>query len=140
MARKKLKGKIKRLSGVNTITVEVVRVYHHPLYRKRIRVTKRYLAHFLPSGEQVPQIGQDVTIEETRPLSARKHWLVIEVGGKPMISGKQKGRPDATSGLVASDAMISEKPKAGRDRRSLLRLGRISRKPKAVSRRRRSSK
>uniref|UniRef100_A0A831Z068 30S ribosomal protein S17 n=1 Tax=candidate division WWE3 bacterium TaxID=2053526 RepID=A0A831Z068_UNCKA len=80
MTRKKLKGTIKKLSSAKTAAVEVARVYHHPLYRKRIRASKTYLAHF--EGEV--EVGQPVVIEEGRPISKRKRWRVVEVGGRPV--------------------------------------------------------
>ncbi|NIT03823.1 30S ribosomal protein S17 [Candidatus Saccharibacteria bacterium] len=83
MPRKKLKGKIESISGSKTATVVVERVFHHPRYRKRVKVSKRYLAHL--EGE--PEVGQSVVIEERRPLSKRKRFEVVEVEGKPV--GKQ---------------------------------------------------
>ncbi|MEX0587602.1 MAG: 30S ribosomal protein S17 [Patescibacteria group bacterium] len=74
MAKKKLKGTIKRIGVNHTVAVEVVRVFHHPRYRKRIRTSKVYLAH-AEGGEW--KVGDRVTIEESRPISARKHFRVI---------------------------------------------------------------
>jgi small subunit ribosomal protein S17 len=81
MSRKKLKGTIKRVSGKNTIAVEVVRVYHHPRYRKRILTSKVYLAH-VEGADAV--VGMGAIIEESRPISKRKRWLVVELNGKPV--------------------------------------------------------
>jgi len=81
MSRKKLKGTIKRVSGKNTVGVEVVRVYHHPRYRKRILTSKVYLAH-IEGADAV--VGMHATIEESRPISKRKRWLVLELNGKPV--------------------------------------------------------
>lgn len=83
MTKKQLKGKIKSVSGAKTVVVEVARFYHHPLYRKRLQAAKRYLAH----AEIDIFPGQEVTIEETRPLSARKRWKVVAVEGKKVVSG-----------------------------------------------------
>ncbi len=80
MSRKRLKGTIKKLSSAKTVAVEVVRVYHHPRYHKRIRSSKTYLAHF--EGEV--GVGQPAVIEESRPISKSKRWLLVEVGGKPV--------------------------------------------------------
>src|SRR3989304_1447592 len=79
MSRKKLKGTIKRVSGKNTVGVEVVRVYHHPRYRKRILTSKVYLAH-IEGADAV--VGMSATIEESRPISKRKRWLGLELNGK----------------------------------------------------------
>ncbi len=80
MSRKQLEGKIKSLSGARTVSVSVVRVFHHPRYRKRVRASKTYLAH-LEGGAEV---GQNVVIEESRPISKRKRWMVVELEGKPV--------------------------------------------------------
>ena len=83
MARKKLKGIIKRISGKNTVAVEVVRVYHHPRYRKRILTSKIYLSHL---EDDSAAVGKSVTIEENRPISKTKRWLVVELAGK-LVAG-----------------------------------------------------
>lgn len=85
MPRKRLAGTIKSLSGDKTVRIEVVRTFHHPLYRKRMKVAKSYLAHF----EGDVNLGQEVVIEETRPISKRKKWRVVEVDGKPIGKPKQ---------------------------------------------------
>ena len=83
MAKKKLKGIIKRISGKNTVAVEVVRVFHHPRYRKRILTSKVYLVHVADGDASV---GKSVTIEESRPISKTKRWVVVELDGKPGTS------------------------------------------------------
>jgi len=62
-----------------TIVVTVDRKIMHPLYKKVLRKSSRFLAHD-ESGEC--QLGDTVKIEETRPLSRRKRWRVIEVVSK----------------------------------------------------------
>ncbi|MFO7245511.1 MAG: 30S ribosomal protein S17 [Thermaerobacter sp.] len=59
-----------------TVVVEVERLTAHPLYGRRIRRTKRYMAH--NEGNQA-KLGDLVRIMETRPLSRRKRWRVVEV-------------------------------------------------------------
>jgi small subunit ribosomal protein S17 len=90
MLRKKLKGTIKRVSGKNTVGVEVVRVYHHPLYRKRILTSKVYLAHL---GDVEAAAGMSATIEESRPISKRKRWVVVELDGKPIQVSSEELKP-----------------------------------------------
>ena len=86
MAKKKLKGIIKRISGKNTVAVEVVRVFHHPRYRKRILTSKVYLVHVADGDAPV---GKSVTIEESRPISKTKRWVVVELDGKPVGEVKE---------------------------------------------------
>ena len=59
----------------NTVTVRVDRVVKHPVYRKYIKRRKKFMAH----DETGATIGDKVRIMETRPLSARKRWRVVEI-------------------------------------------------------------
>ncbi len=59
-----------------TIVVAVDSVRRHPLYRKRMRRTSKFLAH---DEENRCRPGDVVRIEETRPLSKRKRWVVREI-------------------------------------------------------------
>ncbi len=56
-----------------TVTVVVERRFAHPLYGKGVKRTKRYRAH---DENNEYQVGDDVQIEETRPLSKTKRWRV----------------------------------------------------------------
>jgi len=58
-----------------TVTVRVDRVVKHPVYRKYIKRRKKFMAH----DELGATIGDKVRIMETRPLSARKRWRVVEI-------------------------------------------------------------
>jgi small subunit ribosomal protein S17 len=59
-----------------TVTVAVDRLVQHPLYKKTMRKTSRFLAH---DENGSCKVGDRVRIVETRPLSARKRWRVVEV-------------------------------------------------------------
>ena len=58
-----------------TVTVRVDRLIKHPQYRRYVRRTSKFMAH----NEQGATIGDKVRIVETRPLSARKRWRVVEI-------------------------------------------------------------
>lgn len=58
-----------------TVTVRVDRLVKHPVYRKYIKKRKKFMAH----DEMGAKIGDKVRIVETRPLSARKRWRVVEI-------------------------------------------------------------
>ena len=58
-----------------TVVVRVDRLVKHPVYRKYIRKRKKFMAH----DEQGAKIGDKVRIVETRPMSARKRWRVVEI-------------------------------------------------------------
>lgn len=58
-----------------TVTVRVDRLVKHPMYRKYVKRRKKFMAH----DELGATIGDKVRIVETRPLSARKRWRVVEI-------------------------------------------------------------
>ncbi|MBK6590281.1 MAG: 30S ribosomal protein S17 [Acidobacteria bacterium] len=58
-----------------TVTVRVDRLVKHPVYRKYVKKRKKFMAH----DELGAKIGDKVRIMETRPLSARKRWRVVEI-------------------------------------------------------------
>ncbi len=59
-----------------TITVEVVRRMKHPKYGKFVTRRKKYLAH---DENNEAHVGDTVRIMETRPLSRRKRWRLVEI-------------------------------------------------------------
>jgi len=59
----------------NTVVVRVDRLIKHPKYRRYVRRTSKFMAH----DEKGATIGDKVRIVETRPLSARKRWRVVEI-------------------------------------------------------------
>ena len=58
-----------------TVVVRVDRLIKHPRYRRYVRRTSKFMAH----DETGAAIGDKVRIVETRPLSARKRWRVVEI-------------------------------------------------------------
>jgi small subunit ribosomal protein S17 len=58
-----------------TVVVRVDRLVKHPIYRKYVKRRKKFMAH----DELGAKIGDKVKIIETRPLSARKRWRVVEI-------------------------------------------------------------
>lgn len=58
-----------------TVVVNVDRLVKHPMYRKYVRRRKKFMAH----DEMGAKIGDKVRIIETRPMSARKRWRVVEI-------------------------------------------------------------
>ena len=59
-----------------SIVVEVERREKHPIYGKFIKKTSRFMAH---DEKNDCNIGDTVRIMETRPLSKRKHWRLVEI-------------------------------------------------------------
>ncbi len=58
-----------------TVVVRVDRSVRHPKYRRYVRRTSNFMAH----DELGATVGDKVRIVETRPLSARKRWRVVEI-------------------------------------------------------------
>ncbi|MFQ3580978.1 30S ribosomal protein S17 [Chloracidobacterium validum] len=58
-----------------TVTVKIERLIMHPIYKKFIRRRSKFLAH----DELSCNVGDKVKIVESRPLSARKRWIVKEI-------------------------------------------------------------
>ncbi len=59
-----------------TVTVNVERTIAHPRYKKVVKRSRKYYAHNEKSGLKA---GQRVKIQETRPLSKLKRWIVVDV-------------------------------------------------------------
>jgi small subunit ribosomal protein S17 len=77
--RRESKSMIGRVVGDKmdkTVVVVVETLKRHPLYGKTIKTRKRYFAH---DGNSASSIGDLVRIEETRPLSKKKRWIVAEI-------------------------------------------------------------
>ena len=75
MPRRILNGKVVKKSGDKTVSVLVTRQTTHPIYKKIIRLSKKYLAH---DSDNSISVGDFVKIQETRPLSKSKSWEVIK--------------------------------------------------------------
>ena len=59
-----------------TVTVSVETMVRHPLYKKRIRRSKRFMVH---DERNEARVGDTVRIIETRPISARKRWRLANI-------------------------------------------------------------
>jgi small subunit ribosomal protein S17 len=73
-SKKKIKGQVVSNKMDKTVVVAVHRYVTNPKYDKRYRVTKKYFAH--DPGNKC-QIGDEVVIQESRPLSRLKRWIVL---------------------------------------------------------------
>ena len=73
MPRRVLQGTIVSNKSDKTIVVEVERKFRHPLYGKFVKHNKKYQAHDAGNSGKV---GEIVTIEEHRPISKTKRWIL----------------------------------------------------------------
>lgn len=79
MPRRVLTGRVVSDKTDKTVTVLVERRVMHPLYKKFIRRSKRYAAH---DEANLCKEGDLVSIEECRPISKTKSWLVVSRNGE----------------------------------------------------------
>jgi len=73
--RRRIVGVVTSNKMTKTVVVEITRKFRHPLYRKVVHTSKRVKAH----DEIGCQIGDEVQIVESRPLSRDKRWVVESV-------------------------------------------------------------
>jgi len=80
--RKNKFGKVVSDKMDKTIVVSVETTMKHPVYKKTIRVTKKYKAH---DENNEAKVGDIVLIMETRPLSKDKCWRLVKVVEKAVV-------------------------------------------------------
>ena len=69
-----LNGVVVKTAMKDTATVSVERFVQHPKYEKYMRLSKKYLVH---DPGNTAKVGDTVAIQETRPISKRKHFVLI---------------------------------------------------------------
>ena len=74
MPKRVLQGVVVSDKNDNAIVVQVERRYTHPLLKKTVRRTKKYHAH---DEKNSFKVGDQVSIEETRPISRNKRWIAV---------------------------------------------------------------
>jgi small subunit ribosomal protein S17 len=74
MPRRILQGVVVSDKGEKTVVVLVERRVMHPIYKKFIKRSKKYMAH---DEANAAKTGDKVRIRECRPISKRKHWEVL---------------------------------------------------------------
>jgi small subunit ribosomal protein S17 len=84
--RRRMTGFITSNSMQKTVVVEISRTYRHPLYKKVVNSRHRVMAH----DELGCQVGDEVRIVESRPISKNKHWVVEEILRHTIGAGEPK--------------------------------------------------
>ena len=69
------KGVVVKSAMKDTVTVSVDSYVKHPKYKKFIRRSKKFLVH---NPGNTAQVGDKVTIRETRPISKRKRFVIAQ--------------------------------------------------------------
>ncbi len=73
--RRRLTGVVTSTKMDKTVMVVISRTYRHPLYKKVVHSKKKVMAH----DELGSEVGDQVKIVESRPVSKRKRWMVEEI-------------------------------------------------------------
>jgi small subunit ribosomal protein S17 len=74
--RKVMRGRVVSEANNKSIVVEVETRQQHPFFKKMVKRSKRFMAH---DEANECRVGDTVRIIETRPLSKRKRWRLVEV-------------------------------------------------------------
>jgi small subunit ribosomal protein S17 len=83
MAGKEKIGVVVSNKMEKTVVVLVENRYAHPMYGKTIKTSKRFMTH---DPNNICNLGDMVSISETRPLSRKKRWTIKNVLKKTLIS------------------------------------------------------
>ena len=107
MPKRVLTGTVVSDKADKTVVVLVERKVKHPLYGKIMRRSKKYHAHDEANGYQV---GETVRIEETKPISKLKTWVVLDRLNTHL---KPKGLGDVDADLAVPEAVAELTEAAG---------------------------
>ena len=101
MSKRVLQGIVVSDASDKTVIVRVERRVMHPVYKKFLTHSKKYAAH---DEHNKFHTGDTVQIEESRPISKRKHWVVL---GRPAGAAPGDAMADTPAGQLQSrgDAM-----------------------------------
>ena len=75
MPKRILQGKVVSDKNDKTVVVKGERRFNHPLFKKVVRRSKNYKAH---DENNVKKVGDLVSIQESKPISKDKCWVVVE--------------------------------------------------------------
>ena len=75
LPKRVMQGVVVSDKNTKTVVVEVERRYTHPLFKKTVRRSKKFHAH---DEEETFKVGDLVFIEESRPISKNKRWVVLK--------------------------------------------------------------
>jgi small subunit ribosomal protein S17 len=74
MPKRILQGTVVSDKNEKTVVVKVERRFTHPVMKKTVRMTKKYKAH---DENNTFKVGDIVSIQESKPISKDKRWVVI---------------------------------------------------------------
>jgi small subunit ribosomal protein S17 len=92
MSKRILQGVVVGDACDKTVIVRVERRVMHPIYKKFVTTSKKYAAH---DADNRHRVGDAVRIEESRPISKRKHWVVLDRVGPDVARSSDDGAGEA---------------------------------------------
>lgn len=98
MPKRILTGTVTSTANKQTVTVQIVRRFKHPVLQKTIKKTKKYRAH--DENEQF-NVGDNVMIRECAPKSKTKRW---EIMTDEMIAEHEKQRAEVAAANQKAEA------------------------------------
>jgi small subunit ribosomal protein S17 len=104
MPKRILQGLVVSDKGDKTVIVRVDRRVTHPVYKKIITRSKKFMAH---DEDNLYRTGDTVRIEESRPLSKRKRWVAIERTAEGVMSRADAAEAEAASILAEASGEAS---------------------------------
>jgi small subunit ribosomal protein S17 len=102
--RRRIVGKVTSNKMTKTVVVEIVRKFRHPLYQKVVYSSKRVKAH----DEIGCQVGDEVQIVESAPLSRDKRWVVEAV-----VKRETRTADAGVEAVASADVVAATETKAG---------------------------
>ncbi len=99
--RRRIVGKVTSNKMTKTVVVEIVRKFRHPLYKKVVYASKHVKAH----DEIGCQIGDEVQIVESRPLSRDKRWVV-----EAIVKHEMRTADAGVDAVSSADIPVETKP------------------------------
>ena len=85
MPKRILQGTVVSDKNEKTVVVKVERRFTHPVMKKTVRMSKKYKAH---DEANACKVGDSVFIEESKPISKDKRWVVLTAAQAEQIEAK----------------------------------------------------
>ncbi len=104
MPKRILQGIVVSDAQNKTVVVRVERRVMHPVYKKFVSRSKKYAAH---DEENRCKVGEAVQIEESRPISKRKSWVVLGAASG-VAPGLARRRARAAAAEAETEVTASE--------------------------------
>lgn len=108
MPRRIMEGKVVSDAQDKTVTVLVERRFMHPLYKKYVKKSNKFAAH---DENNACKKGDVVSIEECRPISKRKSWVVITGDAPAAKKAEPKAKPVAKKAAPTKEEAKTEAKK-----------------------------